>query len=118
MDFSGKSILRQSLTSPDLVICAASPDIITSKNYVESPEFLENRTKQKVAMELSLENGINEFDSGIITVQKTPTVRFSNFCQTFKQLSPDASFELPPPPLIHYEPSQVDPSGEFYILVQ
>ncbi|XP_054816089.1 kinesin-like protein KIN-14Q isoform X2 [Prosopis cineraria] len=111
----GQSILGNSLTPPDLVICAASPDI-TSDSYVESPELLENKIHQKVAMELSLENGINESVSGIANNQKTPTVKFSNFCQTFKELSPEASFELPPPPIIQYEPSQVDPSGENELL--
>ncbi|KAK4285751.1 hypothetical protein QN277_002402 [Acacia crassicarpa] len=109
--FDGPSILGHSLTSPDLVICAASPDI-TSNSYVESPEFLENKIHQKVAMELSLENGINESDSGTDNIQKTPAVKFSNFCQTFKELSPETSFELPPPPIIQCEPSQVNSSGE------
>ncbi|XP_028761057.1 kinesin-like protein KIN-14Q isoform X2 [Neltuma alba] len=109
--FDGQSILGHSLTSPDLVICAASPDII-SNSYVESPELLDNRIHQKGAMELSLENGINESDSGIDNIQKTPTAKFSHFSQSLKELSPEASFELPPPPIIEHEPSSVDPSGE------
>ena len=46
-------MLGFSLTSPDLVICAGSPDIPT-RSYEESPEFLKGSP-----IDLSLENGIN-----------------------------------------------------------
>ncbi|GLT64702.1 hypothetical protein SLA2020_371790 [Shorea laevis] len=92
----GRSMLGFSLTSPDLVICAGSPDIPTER-YGSSPEFLE---KNKCSIELSLENGINE--SNAKKTHKTPSVKFSTVCQTFeKELSPESSFELlPPQPVI------------------
>ncbi|RYR50313.1 hypothetical protein Ahy_A07g036906 isoform B [Arachis hypogaea] len=98
----GRSMLGYSLTSPDLVICAGSPEIARI-SYGDSPEVFCNKNCKNLesSMELSLENGINgsEVDNG----HKTPTVKFSNFCQTFTHddliVSPDASFELLPPPL-------------------
>ncbi|KAI9086913.1 hypothetical protein K1719_031074 [Acacia pycnantha] len=103
----GRSLLGYSLRSPDLVICAGSPDIA-----MESPEMLENKSRQKVEspMELSLENGINGSD--VVKPQKIPTVKFSMFCETFKELSPDASFELFPPPEVTDELPQDYPSRE------
>ncbi|XVE52839.1 hypothetical protein DITRI_Ditri02bG0156500 [Diplodiscus trichospermus] len=92
-EFDGRSMLGFSLTSPDLVICTGSPDIPT-KAYGDSPEFLE---KHRCSIELSLENGIDGSDTKV--KQKTPTVKFSTVCQTFKkELSPDSSFELLPLP--------------------
>lgn len=87
-----------SLTSPDLVICAGSPDI-PQTSYGDSPEFLESKFHQKMdsSVELSFENGIDE--SQVRDMHKTPTVKFSTtLCQTFKEdLSPEDSFELLPP---------------------
>ncbi|KAI4333368.1 hypothetical protein L6164_018192 [Bauhinia variegata] len=117
--FDGRSILGYSLTSPDLVICAGLPDIATN-SYVDSPELLENKSCVNVhnSTELSLENGINgpEKDRAI----KTPTVKFSNFCQTFeKELSPAASFELFPPPEIKDEsPKDYLPKNELPEVVE
>ena len=80
-----------SLTSPDLVICAASPDI-SRTGYGDSPDFMD---KNKCSIEVSLENGID--GSGIKDSSKTPGVKFSPVVQTFnKELSPESSFELLP----------------------
>ena len=80
-----------SLTSPDLVICAASPDI-SRTGYGDSPDFMD---KNKCSIEVSLENGID--GSGIKDSSKTPCVKFSPVFQTFnKELSPESSFELLP----------------------
>lgn len=89
-----------SLTSPDLVICAGSPDI-PGYSYGDSPQFLENKCHQNIgnSIELSLENGIN--GSEIVDTLKTPAVKFSSttLCHTFKEeLSPGDSFELHPQP--------------------
>ncbi|KAG4160919.1 hypothetical protein ERO13_D01G024000v2 [Gossypium hirsutum] len=91
-EFDGRSMLGFSLTSPDLVICAGSPDI-PSKAYGDSPEFLE---KHRCSIEVSLENGIEGSDNSKAK-QKSPTVKFSTVCETFhKELSPESSFELLP----------------------
>lgn len=100
-NISGRTTIGFSLASPDLVICAGSPDIpLTS--YVDSPEFLDSRCHQKLdtSMELSFENGIDA--SQVKDTNKTPTVKFSTtLCQTFKEdLSPESSFELLPPTVI------------------
>ncbi|GLU14648.1 hypothetical protein SLE2022_312070 [Rubroshorea leprosula] len=88
----GRSMLGFSLTSPDLVICAGSPDIPTER-YGSSPEILE---KNRCSIELSLENGIDK--SSAKYTHKTPSVKFSTVCQTYeKELSPESSFELLPP---------------------
>ncbi|KAJ1430698.1 Translation initiation factor aIF-2, bacterial-like [Sesbania bispinosa] len=56
----GRSMLGYSLTSPDLVICAGSPDI-AGMSYDDSPELLNSKCGKNLesSMELSLENGIN-----------------------------------------------------------
>ncbi|CAJ1958030.1 unnamed protein product [Sphenostylis stenocarpa] len=98
----GRSILGYSLTSPDLVICAGSPDV-AGISRCDSPEFLKNQHCKNVesSMELSLEYGIKGSQVEVDKEHKIPTVKFSNFCQTFEQeeelLSPEASFELLPP---------------------
>ncbi|KAM1244483.1 hypothetical protein ACFX1X_036270 [Malus domestica] len=98
-DVPGRSMMGFSLTSPDLVICAGSPDL-PQTSYGDSPEFMESKFHQKMdsSIELSFENGIDE--SQVTDTHKTPTVKFSTtLCQTFKEdLSPEASFELLPPP--------------------
>ncbi|KAJ6887125.1 hypothetical protein NC651_027469 [Populus alba x Populus x berolinensis] len=87
----GRSMLGFSLTSPDLVICAGSPDI-SRTGYGDSPELLDNN---KCSIELSLENGIDGSD--MKDSIKTPCVKFSSVFQTFnKELSPESSFELLP----------------------
>lgn len=86
-------MLGFSLTSPDLVICAGSPDVPTTTN---TTEFLE-KNKFNHSFELSLENGIKATDSSC--VNRTPAVKFSTVCQTFgKDLSPESSLELYPEP--------------------
>ncbi|XP_059442530.1 kinesin-like protein KIN-14Q isoform X4 [Corylus avellana] len=96
--YLGRSMLGFSLTSPDLVICAGSPDLSGVSNG-DFPQFLENKFHQNIgsSVELSLENGIN--GSEIEDTQKTPAVKFStSLCQNFREeFSPEASFELYPP---------------------
>lgn len=90
-----------SLASPELVICAGSPDIPRT-SCVESPEILESGCHQKMdtSVELSFENGICA--SQVKDTNRTPTVKFSTtLCQTYTEdLSPEASFELLPPTVI------------------
>ncbi|XP_020220094.1 kinesin-like protein KIN-14Q [Cajanus cajan] len=112
--FHGRSILGYSLTSPDLVVCAGSPDI-AGISYGDSPELLKNKHCKNVdtSMELSLDYGINGSQVEIDNGHRTTTVKFSNFCQTFEQgeepLSPEASFELLPPLLAKDESPQDHP---------
>ncbi|XP_030439604.1 kinesin-like protein KIN-14Q isoform X4 [Syzygium oleosum] len=98
---AGSSMLGFSLTSPDLVICAGSPDIPSSSGFGDSPVFLDkNNCSQNLehSIELSLENCIPESETKVNS--RTPVVRFSTVCQTFSQVSsPESSFELPPPPM-------------------
>lgn len=86
------------LTSPDLVVCAGSPDIPVD-NYCDSPEFLDVKCCKPMesSMELSFENSFSGIE--VNYNQRTPTVRFSKLCETYEQeLSPESSFELAPPP--------------------
>ncbi|KAJ7981977.1 Kinesin-like protein [Quillaja saponaria] len=111
----GRSILGYSLTSPDLVICAGSPDF-TRNSCTNSPELLEGKShdNMQTSVELSLENGINESK---VDTRKTPTVKFSTLCQTFNQeLSPEASFELHPSPAIKDETPKDYSPGEKELL--
>lgn len=104
-------MLGYSLTSPDLVICSGSPDI-AGISYCDSPEMLKNKNCYNLdsSMELSLENGINGSEVEVYNGHKTPTVKFSNLCETIEQeeelLSPEASFELHPPPITTDESPQ------------
>ncbi|XP_040990661.1 kinesin-like protein KIN-14Q [Juglans microcarpa x Juglans regia] len=94
----GRSLLGFSLTSPDLVICAGSPDI-PNISYEDSPQLLENKCHPIIgsSVELSLENGID--GSEIEDTQRTPAVNSSStLCQTVKDISPQTSFELHPLP--------------------
>nr|GME06320.1 kinesin-like protein KIN-14Q [Ipomoea batatas] len=84
----GREILEFSLTSPDLVTCAESPEI-PKQSYGESPEIFKGSS-----IEVSLENGIK--GSEIKDSNDTPaSAKFS----TFLSLSKD-EFELPPPPVM------------------
>ncbi|KAJ6332749.1 hypothetical protein OIU77_008743 [Salix suchowensis] len=74
----GRSMLGFSLTSPDLVICAGSPDL-SRNGYRDSPELLDG----KFSIELSLENGIDGSD--MKDSIKTPCVKFSSVFQTFNE---------------------------------
>ncbi|KAJ9183076.1 hypothetical protein P3X46_006987 [Hevea brasiliensis] len=87
----GRSMLGFSLTSPDLVICAGSPDVPTT-NCGDSPEFSDGN-KYKCSFELSLKNGIEATDTK--DTHKSPSVKFSSICQKFdRELSPESSLEL------------------------
>ncbi|KAG5025748.1 hypothetical protein AAZX31_08G172400 [Glycine max] len=118
--FDGRSILGYSLTSPDLVICG-SPDI-AGISYGDSPELSKNKHSKDVeqSMELSLENGIKGSQVEVDNGHKIPTVKFSNFCQTFEQeekpLSPEASFELLPPLVTRNESPQDHPPRDTEML--
>lgn len=96
-------MLGFSLISPDLVICAGSPDVPRqSRGY--SPKFLRGASSTVV----SLENGIDGSEKGCL---ETPeVVGSSTFWQesTDKNVSQEADFELPPPPVIEDE-SQESP---------
>ena len=80
-------MLGFSLTSPDLVICAGSPDIPRS-SYEVSPRFL-----MGASIELSLENGING-----------PKLECKQELPTDEEFL-DASLELLPVPMIEDEVS-------------
>ncbi|KAK3015276.1 hypothetical protein RJ639_005696 [Escallonia herrerae] len=90
----GRSVLRFSLTSPDLVICAGSPDI-PAQRYAYSPEL------SKGASELSLEDGIEGTAMKDI-ISETPTAaQISTLWQTSREdLCSEASFELLPKPVV------------------
>ncbi|KAI8552295.1 hypothetical protein RHMOL_Rhmol06G0255500 [Rhododendron molle] len=89
----GRSMLQFSLTSPDLVICAGSPDMPV-RSYEESPRFLRG-----ASIELSLENGIN----GPETVGDEETPGASKFPASWQlgeeDSFTDASLELLPMPI-------------------
>ncbi|XP_038880393.1 kinesin-like protein KIN-14Q isoform X2 [Benincasa hispida] len=94
----GVSIPEFTLTSPDLVICAGSPDIPVD-DYCDSPEFLDIKGCKPIesSMELSFENSFSGIE--VNYNQRTPSVRFSKLCEAYEQeLSPESSFELAPPP--------------------
>lgn len=86
-------MLQFSLTSPDLVICAGSPDM-PMRSYEESPRFLRG-----ASIELSLENGINGPETG--SDQETPGAsKFPASWQLGEEDSfTDASLELLPMPI-------------------
>ncbi|GMP66311.1 hypothetical protein CsSME_00026718 [Camellia sinensis var. sinensis] len=92
----GQSMLGFSLTAPDLVICAGSPDI-PSRSYVESPQFLKGDS-----IELSLENGI--YGPEMEGSHETPAAAI--FPASWKlgednaDENPEASLELLPLPVI------------------
>jgi len=72
-------------------------------------------------MELSLEYGIKGSEVEVDNGHKMPTVKFSNFCQTFEQeeelLSPEASFELLPPLLTKDESPHDSPPSKFKLVI-
>ncbi|CAN1841442.1 Kinesin-like protein KIN-14Q [Linum perenne] len=88
--FPGRSLLGFSLSSPDLVVCAGSPEMASNICGV-SPEIC---GRKKQFMDLSLDNGIAGFESGVRETSRS--VKFSPFCQTFynKESSPESSIEL------------------------
>ncbi|KAK2968705.1 hypothetical protein RJ640_005892, partial [Escallonia rubra] len=90
----GRSVLRFSLTSPDLVICAGSPDI-PAQRYAYSPEF------SKGASELSLENGIEGTAMKDIISEAPAAAQISTLWQTSREdVCSEASFELLPKPIV------------------
>ncbi|KAK4804997.1 hypothetical protein SAY86_004814 [Trapa natans] len=96
----GSSMLGFSLTSPDLVICAGSPDLPSNNSRDSTDSFL-NKCHQKMetALELSLDKGIKGSQE-IKRNRDQLTVRFSTASPSLihvLSLSPGSSFELPPP---------------------
>ncbi|CAL1386210.1 unnamed protein product [Linum trigynum] len=92
---NGRSLLGFSLTSPDLVICAGSPDLMSNNTiFQNSPEILDRN--KYYSTELSLDNGISGSPESRAKEETSRSVKFSPFCQTFynKELSPDSSIEL------------------------
>ena len=84
--------------SLDLSISAGSPDIPVN-NYCDSPEILDIKCCKLMEspVELSFENSFTGVE--VSHNQITPSVRFSNLCETYEQeLSPESSFELAPSP--------------------
>ncbi|KAG7031117.1 Kinesin-like protein KIN-14Q, partial [Cucurbita argyrosperma subsp. argyrosperma] len=94
----GKSMPEFTSASLDLGISAGSPDIPVN-NYCDSPEILDIKCCKLMEspVELSFENSFTGVE--VSHNQITPSVRFSNLCETYEQeLSPESSFELAPSP--------------------
>ncbi|KAJ4981530.1 hypothetical protein NE237_032367 [Protea cynaroides] len=93
----GRSFLGFSLTSPDLVTCAGSPDI-NSNGYEDTSEYPKNRNQRNglASIELSLEEGITGIETG--ENAESPTRKISAFfpeVQTSNvDMVPEASLEL------------------------
>ncbi|XP_058098316.1 kinesin-like protein KIN-14Q isoform X2 [Magnolia sinica] len=90
-----QSELGFSLTSPDLVICAGSPDI-SGNNFEETPDLIRKACRRNLitSVELSLENGINGLrnkQTSAATIEALfPELQTSN-----ENESLEASLELP-----------------------
>ncbi|XP_043700677.1 kinesin-like protein KIN-14Q isoform X2 [Telopea speciosissima] len=93
----GRSMLGFSLTSPDLVICASSPDI-SCNGYEDTPEYLKNKNERNgfASVELSLEEGITGLETGENSESPTRKIlAFSPEVQTTNiDMVPEASLEL------------------------
>ncbi|RAL44327.1 hypothetical protein DM860_017433 [Cuscuta australis] len=85
----GCEILGFSLTSPDLVICSDSPEIL-KQCYVESLETLDPHG----SFEVSLDNGIDGSEPKD-SIDTAVSVKFSTSFSGSK-----GEFELPPPPVM------------------
>ncbi|XP_010246115.1 PREDICTED: uncharacterized protein LOC104589468 [Nelumbo nucifera] len=75
----GRSLLGFSLTSPDLVICAGSPDIPSNVGFNETPKHLKTagRGNTRAFIELSLEEGIHGSETkGVQGNQATTSALF------------------------------------------
>ncbi|XP_023514590.1 kinesin-like protein KIN-14Q isoform X4 [Cucurbita pepo subsp. pepo] len=97
-EVAGKSMPEFTSASLDLGISAGSPDIPVN-NYCDSPEILDIKCCKLMEspVELSFENSFTGVE--VSHNQITPSVRFSNLCETYEQeLSPESSFELAPSP--------------------
>ncbi|KAK9268470.1 hypothetical protein L1049_000221 [Liquidambar formosana] len=97
-DVDGRSMLGFSLTSPDLVICAGSPDM-PGNSYGDSPVLLKNEYHKNMgpSIDISLEKGIN--GSEIDGTHQTPAAKISTLWQTSEEdedVFLEASFELLP----------------------
>ncbi|XP_042509092.1 kinesin-like protein KIN-14Q isoform X2 [Macadamia integrifolia] len=93
---NGRCMLGFSPTSPDLVICAGSPDMNCNK-YEETPEYLKKRNGRNglASIELSLEEGI----TGLETRENSESTRkrsvsFPELPNSNVDMVPEASLEL------------------------
>ncbi|KAJ8424329.1 hypothetical protein Cgig2_003524 [Carnegiea gigantea] len=93
---NGRSMLGFSLNSPDLVVCAGSPDI-AKQTRVDTPKCVETepQKQREASIVLSLEEGIN----GVKTQASTnsyDSLNFLSFWQSTKEakLGKEASVEL------------------------
>lgn len=93
---NGRSMLGFSLNSPDLVVCAGSPDI-AKQTRVDTPKCLETepQKQREASIVLSLEEGIN----GVKTQASTNSYDSSNFLSFWQsskeaKLGKEASVEL------------------------
>ncbi|XP_043689012.1 kinesin-like protein KIN-14Q isoform X2 [Telopea speciosissima] len=93
----GRSLLGFSLTTPDLVICASSPDI-TCIGYEDTPEYLKNRNQRNglASTEISLGEGITGLEA-----EKNPESPTKKISALFPEVQtsngvmiPEASIEL------------------------
>ncbi|OVA05594.1 Kinesin [Macleaya cordata] len=104
----GRSLLGFSLTSPDLVICAGSPDIPCS-GFEETPKFLKNANpiNEIPSFEISLDKGITGIE--IEGTAKTMPALFPEL-QTTKQIElTEASLELMVKPAADSEIRETSP---------
>lgn len=109
--FLGRAMLGFSLTSPDLVICAGSPDIPTTGISLNGYEDSADCLKCSSTVVVSLENGIRGSES-YLSMETTKVEEPSIFgkAATEHNVSQEAYFELPKPPLIDKEsPEQTMP---------
>lgn len=101
-------MLGFSLTSPDLVICAGSPDLPSNSSRDSTdPSINKSHQKMEPTLELSLDGGIKGSPE-IKRNRNHLTVRFSTACLT-QVLSPESSFELPPPAVVEDEGNSLTP---------
>lgn len=100
----GRAMLGFSLTSPDLVICAGSPDIPTTGISINSYEDSSDCLKGSSTVVVSLENGIKGSET-YLSVENPKVEEPSTFWKatTENNVSQEAYFELPHPPLIDKE---------------
>ncbi|GAB4846713.1 hypothetical protein Ancab_025719 [Ancistrocladus abbreviatus] len=100
----GWSMLGFSLTSPDLVVCAGSPDI-PKQTFGDSPECLkidDIQGERTGSIVLSLEEGINGRENDA-SQDISDCSRFSAFWQLSKEkVFAEASFELDPPASVEH----------------
>ncbi|XP_042485130.1 kinesin-like protein KIN-14Q [Macadamia integrifolia] len=102
-----RSLLGFPLTSPDLVICAGSPDI-TCMGYEDTPEYLKNRNQRNglasTETEISLEEGITGLEVGqnLESPTRNMSALFPEVQTSNEGMIPEASLELLMKPTTHH----------------